>query len=55
MINTIELYNLLARRHLNCYNEYKDNETKLDLKYNLLYRMNIYYEILDLIYDSINE
>ena len=42
-------------RYLNCYKEYIDNTTSLELKYNLLHRMHIYYEILEIIYDNINE
>ena len=55
MINTIELYNLIARRYLTCYKEYLDEETRLDFKYKLLYRLNVYDEILEVIYDRINE
>ena len=58
MINIIELYNLKAKRYLNCYKEYidnLDNRISLELKYTLFHRMHIYYEILEIIYDSINE
>ena len=55
MINVINLYNLIAKRHLDCYKEYIDNRTSLELKYNLLYRISIYYEILEIIYDSVNK
>ena len=55
MINTIDLHDLIAKRYLNCYKEYIDDETGLELEYNLLYRLNMCYEILEIIYDSINE
>ena len=58
MINITELYDLITRRYLNCYREYidlLDNRTNPDLRYNLLHRMNIYYEILEVVYDTINE
>ena len=58
MISIVELYNLIARKYLNYYREYidfLDNKINPDLRYNLLHRMHIYYEILKVIYDSINE
>ena len=58
MISITELYDLIARRYLNCYRGYVDllnNDIDLELRYNLIFRMHIYYEILEVIYDSINE
>ena len=58
MINITELYDLIARRYLNCYREYiglLNNGINLELSHSLLHRMHIYYELLEVIYDSINE
>ena len=58
MISIVELYDLIASRYLNCYREYIDllnNGINIELGHNLLHRMYIYYEILEVIYDSINE
>ena len=58
MISTVELYDLMTRRYLNCYKEYIDllnNGINIELRHNLLHRMHIYYEILKVIYDSVNE
>ena len=58
MISIVELYDLIARRYLNSYSEYIDilnNGINLELRHSLLHRMHIYYEILEVIYDSINE
>ena len=56
MFSIIELYNLIARRYLNRYKKYINNiDDRTILKYNLLHRTYIYYEILELIYDNINE
>ena len=58
MINIVELYGLVAPcRYLNCYSPYLDslNDDVLELRATLLHRMHVYYEILELIYDSINE
>ena len=58
MISIVELYNLLANRYLNCYIEYIDllnNSINLEFRYNLFHIMHIYFEILEIIYDSINE
>ena len=58
MFNTIELYDLIARRYLTCYREYIDllnNGINIELRHNLLHRMHIYFEILEVIYDSISE
>ena len=48
---------LIAGRYLNCYHAYLDtlNDDVLELKTTLLHRMHIYYKILEVIHDSINE
>ena len=58
MINIFELHDLVACRYLNCYRTYIDlltNNDALKLRGTLLHRMHIYYAILELIYDSVNE
>ena len=45
-------------KYLNCYKkniDILDDRINPELRYNLLHKMHIYYEILELIYDSINE
>ena len=58
MINIIELYDLVAIRYLNCYKAYIDlisSESEYELKYKLYHRMQIYYDILKIIFNNINE
>ena len=58
MINTVELYDLIASRYLNCYKNYLEllqENIEPNLRYCLFFRMHKYYEILEIIYDSINE
>ena len=57
MLNIMELYNLIACRYLNCYRAYLDtlNDDVLELRAALLCIMHIYYEIIEIIHNSINE
>ena len=58
IINILELYNLLACTYLNCYHAYLEilnNDDVLEFWSTLLHRMHIYYEILEIRYDSVNE
>ena len=58
MISIVELYNLVAIGYLNCYKAYIEllsGNTNPNLRYDLCHRMHIYYEILEVIYDSFNE
>ena len=58
MISILELYDLIVCRYLNCYRAYIDllaDNDSLNLGNTLIHRMNIYYEILEIIYNSINE
>ena len=58
MISIVKLCDLIVNRYLNCYKTYldliKDNNSSADIRYNLIHRMYIYYEILEVIADSIN-
>ena len=58
MIDILELYDLMAYRYLNYCRAYLDilnNDDVLELRDTLLHMMHIYYEILESIYNSINE
>ena len=58
MINILEFYDLLAIRYLNCYRVYIDlmsSNSNHKLRYNLYFRMQVYYELLEEIFDSIYE
>ena len=58
MINILKLYDLIACKYLNCYRVYIDplnNYDVLEVRGVLFHRIHMYYEILKLIYDSINE
>ena len=58
MLNIIELFNLVSFCYLNCYRTYLDilnDDNTLELRTALLHRMHIYYEILEIIYDSQHE
>ena len=58
MISILELYDLIFSRYLNCYGTYIDllhDSDSITLRNTLRYRMDIYYEILEIIYNSINE
>lgn len=55
MISSIELFRLISTRYWNCYNTYYElllEETTIELRTTLLHRMHIYYEILEVIYNS---
>ena len=55
MISGIDLFRLISSRYWNCYNTYFDiiqDETTIELRTTLLHRMHIYYEILEIIYNS---
>ena len=58
MFNIVELFNLISFRYLNYYSTYLDlinDNNKIELRTTLLHRMHIYYEILEIIYDSQHE
>ena len=58
MISIGELYDLVAIRYLNCYKAYIEllsDNADTNLRYDLCHRMHIYYEILEVIYDNLNE
>ena len=53
-----EFYDLLAIRYFNCYRAYIDlmsSDSDHELRYNLYLRMQVYYELLEEIFDSIYE
>ena len=55
MISSIDLFRLISTRYWNCYNTYYEflqEETTIELRTTLLHRMHIYYEILEVIYNS---
>ena len=58
MINILEFYDLIAIRYLNFYRTYIDlisSNSDHELRYNLYRRMQVYYELLKEIFDSIYE
>ena len=58
MLNIIELFNLISFYYLNCYCTYlyllNDNDT-IKLRTTLLYKIHIYYEILEVTFNSQHE
>ena len=55
MILSIDLFRLISTRYWNCYNTYFEliqEENTVELRTTLLHRMHIYYEILEIIYNS---
>ena len=55
MISSIDLFNLISSRYLNCYRTYLEllqDDSTIELRTTLLHRMHIYYEIQEIIYDS---
>ena len=58
MINMLEFYDLITIRYLNFYRAYIDlisSNPDHELRYNLYLRMQVYYELLEEIFDSIYE
>ena len=58
MINILEFYDLIAMRYLNYYRAYIDlisNNFDHELRYNLYLRMQVYYKLLEEIFNIIYE
>ena len=55
MISSIDLFRVISSGYWNCYNFYFEviqEENTIELRAALLHRMHIYYEILEMIYNS---
>ena len=55
MISSIDLLNITSSRYLDCYRTYLEilqYDSTIELRTTLLRRMDIYYEILEVLYNS---
>ena len=58
MINMLKFYDSIAMRYVNCYRAYINlisSNSDYKLRYNFYHRMQVYYKILEVIFNSIYE